>query len=113
MTYLEKEKAKLEKKIDELKEKEDEAFLNYQDTGYTKYENQRYKYEHEAEEISRFLYAQENSERYKNEVLEYQKFIEGLKKKIADLKKDYPAKIYPDIDNILGRVYSHIINNEP
>lgn len=34
MTYLEKEKAKLEKKIDELEEKEHEAFLIYQDTGY-------------------------------------------------------------------------------
>lgn len=113
MTYLEKEKVKLEKKIVELGEKEEEAFLNYQDTGYTKYENQRYKYEHEAEEISKFLYAQENAEDYKRKLREYQNFIEGLKKKIADLKKDYPAKIYPDIDNILGRVYSYILQEEP
>ena len=113
MTYLEKEKVKLEKKIVELGEKEEEAFLNYQDTGYAKYENQRYKYEHEAEEISKFLYAQENAEDYKRKLREYQNFIEGLKKKIADLKKDYPAKIYPDIDNILGRVYSYILQEEP
>lgn len=113
MTYLEKEKAKLEKKLKELEEKEHEEFMNYQDSGEAKYENRRYKAEMEAEEISRFLYAQENAERYKNEVYEYQKFIEGLKKKIADLKKDYPAKIYPDIDNILGRVQSYILQEEP
>lgn len=113
MTYLEKEKAKLEKKIAELDEKEREAFMSYQDSGYVRYENQRYKYEHEAEEISRFLYAQENAEKYKKDVREYQKFIEGLKKKITDLKRDYPAKIYPDIDNILGRVYSYILQEEP
>ena len=113
MTYLEKEKEKLKKKIEELSEKEHEEFLNYQDTGYAKYENRRYKAEKEASEISQFLYAEDETKRYKCMVNEYLMFVEGLKKKIENLKKEYPAKDYPDIDGILGRVYSYIIQEEP
>ena len=113
MTYLEKLKQKLKDKLSELEEKEHEAFLNYQDTGYTKYENQRYKYEHEAEEISRFLYAQENAEDYKRKLREYQNFIEGLKKKIENLEEEYPRKTYPEYNYILGRVISYILQEEP
>ena len=113
MTYLEKIKQKLKNKITELEEKQHEAFLNYQDTGYAKYENQRYKAEHEAEEISKFLYAEENTKRYKNDCAEYQNFVTGLKQRIEDLKVEYPSKTYPDVDYILGRIYTYIINHEP
>lgn len=113
MTYLEKEKAKLEKKLKELEEKKYEAFMSYQDSGYARYENQRYKYEHEAEEISRFLYAQDNAEDYKRKLREYQKFIEGLKKKIEGLEEEYPRKTYPEYNYILGRVVSYIVQEEP
>lgn len=112
MTFLEKEKEKLEKKLKELEEKEHEEFLNYMDSGEAKYENRRYKAEMEADEITKFLYAQENAEQYKKKVREYENFVDGLKKKIQDLKKEFPAKIYPDVDHILGRVYTYIVNRE-
>ena len=113
MTYLEKEKAKIEKKIKELQEKEHEEFLNFMDTGEAKYDNRRYKAEKEAEELSKFLYAEQDTKRYKDKCQEYELFIQKLKAKINQLKKEYPAKTYPDIDQILGRVYTTVINEEP
>lgn len=106
--WLEKEKHKMRSKLEDLDNKQHEEFLNYMDTGEAKYENRRYKAEHEAEEISKFLYAEENAERYKKKCREYEDFIQRIKDKIQQLKKEYPGINYPDADYVLSRIYSLI-----
>ena len=112
MNYLDKEKEKLKNKIKDLEEKEYEEFMNFQDTGYQKYENRRYKYEQEKEEISKFLYAEETTSYYKNKLNDYKDLFDRLKTKIEKLKQEYPRNLYPDVDHVLGRLYSDLFNND-
>lgn len=94
------EDEKLKKLIDEHEKKAEEAYMNYQDTGYRRYETAQIKHEDWADTLNAVLHSASNARvarMLKTNVRAWATTIENLKDKTDEAKQEEIEKLLEEI----------------
>lgn len=94
------EEAKLKKLIAEHEKKAEEAYMNYQSTGYSRYETAQQKHEDWVDTLNALLYSAANARiarMLKTNVRAWATTIENLKDKTDEEKQEEIEKLLEEI----------------
>lgn len=94
------EEAKLKKLIAEHEKKAEEAYMNYQSTGYSRYETAQQKHEDWVDTLKAVLYSASNARvarMLKTNVRAWATTIENLKDKTDEEKQEEIEKLLEEI----------------